>query len=191
MTKISFKVAYLIIIAGLFIIISIVAFNYQSLNSSFYTVVYLLVIYIFLFGFAAGHNFALPIKSLLQKADDLSKGDLKSRFYLKNKDELGELAKKLNKIAEDLEQSSVKNEASKESAGIKSKTRILILEEVINALDKKIKNRTLEFQKIAEDSEKLKKQLKLKNMEAVELKNQITRLEKKLNRSKTGKVLKK
>ena len=160
MFSISYKVAYPIIIAGLFIIVAIIGINYESLNLSFYILFAFLVVYIFLFGFATGQNLTMPVRKLLQRADELSKGDLKSRIYLKNKDELGELAKIFNKIAEDLEQSKYENETAEKSVDIKVKARTQALEETIGALEQKVKNRTLEMQKMAADLEVLQRRVK-------------------------------
>ena len=77
MSKISFKVAYPIIIAGFFIMVAFIGFNYQNLTSSFYIIFFLLAVYVFLFGFATGKNFAQPIKKLLKRAEELSQGDLR------------------------------------------------------------------------------------------------------------------
>ncbi len=170
-SKVSFKVAFYIIIGGLFIIVAFVGYNYQNLDSGAYTVLYLLVIFIFLFGFVAGRNLALPIKQLLKRTDDIKKGDFKSRFYLKSKDELGELAVSLNSIAEELEKNKNKDEAVKKSDFLKTKTRILILEEIVNSLEKKVKNRSLELQQEIANSEKLKKELSMKEAELLSLKS--------------------
>ncbi len=179
MLKISLKIAYPIILAGLFIIVAFVGFNYENLNASFYIIFFLLTVYVFLFGFATGQNFAGPVKELLQKADNLSKGDLKSRFYLENKDELGELAKVFNKIAEEFEESKSQNEETEKSVDIKVKARTQALEETINALEQKVKNRTVELQRIAGELEKLKDQPK--EEEILDLKEKIKDLKKELN----------
>src|SRR5579863_4233341 len=110
MPSISFKIATPIIVAGLFIIVSFIALNYNNLNWMFYVVFAFLVAYVFLFGFATGQDFTKPIKNLLKKADDLSKGDLKSRFYSESKDELGQLANVFNRIADQLEEGNSENE---------------------------------------------------------------------------------
>lgn len=179
MLKISFKIAYPIILAGVFVIVAFIGFNYENLNINFYIILFLLTVYIFLFGFATGQNFAAPVKQLLQKADDLSKGDLKSRFYLETKDELGELARILNKIADEFEQSKNENESMGKSIDIKVKARTQALEETINALEQKVKNRTLELQRIGGELEKFKDQPK--EEEILELKEKIKNLKKELN----------
>ncbi len=185
MLKISFKIAYPIILAGIFIIVAFVGFNYENLNASFYIIFVLLTVYTFLFGFATGQNFARPVKELLQKADDLSRGDLKSRFYLENKDELGELARVFNKIADEFEQSKNANESVEKSVDIKVKARTQALEETINALEQKVKNRTVELQRIAGELDKLKDQPK--EDEILELKEKIKDLKRELNGRKEKK----
>lgn len=177
MAKVSLRIAYLIIIAGLFIIASFIAFLYQtvSLDNNFYIIIALLVVYIFLFGFAAGKNFATPVKQLLERAEGLREGDLKSKFELKSQDELEELGRELNKIAEEFYKKVNENEASKRSESIKAKTRILILEEVVDALDKKIKSRSLEFQRVAEEADMLKEQLRAKDAEIASLRKKLNK----------------
>ena len=121
MISISTKIAYPIIIAGLFIIVSFIALNYQTLNLSFYAILTFLILYIFFFGFATGERFASPIKKLLQRANELSDGDLKSRFYSKSKDEIGDLAHTFNKIAEELERTKSETETTEKSVDIKDR----------------------------------------------------------------------
>lgn len=183
MLKISLKIAYPIILAGLFVIVAFVGFNYENLNINFYIIFFLLTVYIFLFGFATGQQFAGPVKELLQKAGDLSKGDLKSRFYLETKDELGELARIFNKIADEFEQSKNENESVEKSVDIKVKARTQALEETINALEQKVKNRTVELERIAKELEGFREQPK--ENEILELKNKIKGLKKELNGRKT------
>lgn len=172
MPGISLRIAYPIIIAGLFIMVAFIALNYESLNTNFYIILFLLIVYIFLFGFAIGQNFASPVKRLLKSADNLSKGDLKSRFYLESKDELGELARVFNRIADSLEESRGETKTMEKSVDIKVQARTRALEETINALEQKIKNRTLELQRMAGELEQIKEQQNKKDNENSGLKNQ-------------------
>lgn len=184
MIKYSLKIAFSIITAGVFVIVAFIGYNYQNLNSGTYVILYLLTIFIFLFGLTAGQNITMPLKKLLEDADSFSKGDLKRRGNLHSKDEIGELTKIFNKIAEETEKRNDENETLKISADIKARTRILILEEVVNALERKIKNRTLEFQSIIGDSEKLKEQIRVRDREIAELKNQMGKSKKKKDTNK-------
>src|SRR3989344_6533344 len=135
MPKLSLKIAYPIIIAGMFIMVAFIALNYQTLSLNFYVILVFLIIYIFLFGFATGQNFSTPVRKLLESADNLSKGDLKSRFYLESKDELGQLAQTFNRIADNLEESESENKTIERSVDMRVQARTQGLEETINALE--------------------------------------------------------
>ncbi|MFH1968022.1 MAG: HAMP domain-containing protein, partial [bacterium] len=147
-------------------------------------------IYIFSFGFAVGQNFASPIKKLLQKAIELSEGDLSSRVYLRTKDELSELADVFNKIAEELEESHIDSKMIERSVDVKTKARTQPLEETINALEQKVRNRTAEFEKIMEESKALQTQIKTKEAEVTQLKKEIDSLTSKVKKRKIVKPAK-
>jgi len=190
MANLSFKIAYPIIIAGFFVMVSFIALNYKNLSASFYVTLSFLAIYLFLFGFATGQNFTRPVRKLLKKADDLSKGDLKSRSYIESNDEIGQLSNVFNKIADKLEESANENEKTKKSVGIKVEAETQSLKEVINALEQKVQNRALEFQKVVGDLEKYQKYSKAREAELVELKNQIADLKEGLDKGSAKKTKK-
>ena len=176
MPTLSFKIAYPIIITGIFIIVSLIALNYNNMSVSFYVIFAFLAMYVFFFGFAMGKNFAAPVKKLLEKADGLSKGDFKSRFYSESKDEIGQLSNVFNKIAEALEQSNFENERAKKSIDVRVEAETQPLKEVIGALEQKVQNRTLELQKTIEDLEKFKENSAAKESVLSELRSQIAEL---------------
>jgi methyl-accepting chemotaxis protein len=113
----------------------------------------------------------------------LSGGDLKSRFYSESKDELGQLANVFNRIADQLEESNSENEKTKRAVDIKIDVETKSLKETITALEKKIENRTIETQKMNMDSEKFKENLKIKEAELSQLRNQIAELKKRLDKN--------
>lgn len=154
MNNISFKIALPIILTGIFIIVIFMALESDKLNASFYIVFLLIAIYVFLFGFATGQKFSSPVKKILQKATDLSEGNLATRVYIEDKDELGELARIFNRIAEGLEESRNKTEKSEKSVDIKVRARTQALEETICALEQKVKNRTIELERLISELEK-------------------------------------
>ena len=162
MAKLTFRVALPIILAGLFAIAIFIAMDYEKLEWTFYMVLFLLTIYVFFFGFAIGQNFSSPIKKLLEKAKEIKGGNLSSRAYLETKDELAELARVFNEIAEELETSRCKQENSEKSIDIKVRARTQALEETINALEQKVKNRTIEMEKMIKEVEDLRQQIKTK-----------------------------
>ena len=181
MFNISFKIAMPIIITGIFIITIFIGLNYGRLDRNFYIVFVITTIYIFLFGFATGQKFIVPIRKLLKRATDLSEGDLTTRVYLETKDEFSDLAKIFNKIADELEASRSKTETTEKSVDIKVKARTQILEETINALEQKVKNRTLELQRIIDASDSIQKKTKIKEIETEQLKKELDNLKKTLN----------
>ena len=186
-SNVSFKIAVPIIITGIFIIAVFIALNYERLNKNFYIVFILTAVYIFLFGFATGQKFAMPVKKLLKRAIDLSEGDLTARIYLETKDEFGDLAKVFNKIADELEESRSRTETTEKSVDIKVKARTQALEEIINALEQKVKNRTLELQRIINESKVIQKKTKNKEMETEQLKKELSNLKEALVQYQTGK----
>lgn len=187
MAKLSLKISLPIILAAAFAIIAFIAIYYEKLDSAFYLVLSLIAVYVFFFGFAIGQNFASPVKKLLERAIELSKGNLSSRVYLETKDELAELAKVFNKIADELQRSRVEEENAEKSVDIKVRARTQDLEETINALDQKIKNRTIELERLIKKSEELEKQSKEKEAETIGLKQELNNLKAKVGKYKIPK----
>ena len=155
MSKITSKIATPIVLVGIFAIVVFMAMNFEQLEPSFYIILFLLTVFVFFFGFSTGQTLASPIRKLLNRAIDLSKGDLKTRVYLETKDELADLAKVFNQIAERLEDSQLNEEKAGKSVDIKVRAKTQALEETISALEQKIKNRTIELQRVTEKLEKL------------------------------------
>ena len=170
MNKITFKIALPIILTGLFAIIVFVALDYGKMPNEVYFVFIFLSVYVFLFGFAVGQNISSPLEKLLKRATELSQGDLKTRVYLETKDELGELSRVFNKIAQDLEESKNANLVAQETIDIKVKARTQALEETIYALEQKVKNRTIELDKAIGEVEKAREELKSKEAELANIK---------------------
>ena len=180
MSKLTQKIAVPIILVGLFAIAVFVAIDHEQLSWDFYVVFLFFVVYVFFFGIATGQSLSSPVKKILDRAKDLSRGNLSSRIYLETKDEFAELAKTFNKIAEELEESH-KNEASTEkSVDIKVKARTQALEETINALDQKVRNRTAELEKLVGKSNKLQVDAKNKETEVAQLKKELSDFKQKL-----------
>jgi len=184
MARLTSKVAIPIILVGLFAIAIFIAMDFEKLELSFYVVLFLLTVYVFFFGFAMGQSFASPIKKLLDRANELKRGNLSSRAYLETKDELSELAKVFNEIAEELEASRLQNENTEKSVDIKVRARTQALEETINALEQKIKNRTIELEKLIKESAFFQEQAKEKNVETAQLKQQLNSFKPKINNLK-------
>lgn len=194
MNKLASKITVPIILVGLFSAVVFVSLNYNELDAVFYIILLFLSIYIFSFGFAIGQNFSSPVKKLLDMATDLSKGKLDARVYLKTKDELAELADMINKVAEELEETHIDSAMIEKSVDIKTRARTKALEETINALERKVKNRTAELEKILDESKRFKNQAESKEKELMGLKSEIDKLRaqfiKKKPKRKTAKTKK-
>lgn len=156
MPKLIFKVAIPVILVGIFVTISLFSMvvDYESLGAGFYIVIVLLVVFVFFFGLAIGQKISNPLKEILNKATELSKGNLSSRVYLETKDEFSELAKTFNKIAEDLQTTHDEAVNAEKSIGIKVQARTQELQETINALEQKVRNRTAELERLMKETKK-------------------------------------
>lgn len=160
MAKLTLRIAVPIILVGIFAIIVFVAIGYKPSEPAFYVVVAFLAVYIFFFGLAIGQNLSSPVRKILNKATELSQGNLSSRVYLETKDELSELARAFNKIAEELEASQKQSSDVEKSVAIKVKAKTKELEETINALEQKVRNRTAELERLIKESNDLQVELK-------------------------------
>jgi methyl-accepting chemotaxis protein len=180
MVKLTLKIALPIILAGLFTIIVLFSLGYGQLNLSFYVIILLLIVYVFFFGLAVGQSIFFPVKKLLNNATKLSEGDLSSRVYIETKDELSELAELFNKIAEELETSRGREEDVEKSVGIKVVARTRELEETIKALEQKVKNRTIELERLIDESNKLQQNLDGKKTETAQLKKELDDVKKRI-----------
>jgi len=184
MSKLAVKVATPIILAGVFAITIFIALDYERLGLSFFIVLLLLTLFVFFFGFAIGQNFSSPIKKLLERATELSRGNLSSRAYIETKDELSQLAKVFNEIAEELEQSRCQEQSAEKSVDLKVRARTQALEETINALEQKVRNRTIEQERLLSETQKLQQQTKTKGKELTQLKNEFSELKSKMPKPK-------
>ncbi len=181
MAKRTTRIAVPIILTGIFIITVFIALGYQQLDPAFYLVILFLIVFIFFFGIAIGQDIASPLKKLLDKAKELSEGNLSSRVYLETKDELSELADVFNKIAEELQESHEQGANLEKSVNVKVKAKTQDLEETINALEQKVKNRTIELERLIKESNGLQEALKSKETEADQLKKELNDLKQKTN----------
>lgn len=162
MSKLTSKMAISIILVGIFAITVFIALDYENLKVSIYIVLLLLTFFVFFFGFATGQSFSSPVKKLLERALELKGGNLSSRAYLETKDELAELAQVFNEIAEELEESRCNEQNTEKEVDLKVRAKTQALEETINALEQKIKNRTIELEKLLKRNEELQCQAVLK-----------------------------
>jgi len=176
------EIAIPIVLTGVFATLVFVAVGSEQSGLGFYIVILFLAIFVFFFGLATGQNLASPLKELLGKAKELSEGNLSSRVYLETKDELAELAGTFNKIAEELEASQEQQANAEKSVGIKVKAKTQELEETIGALEQKVKNRTIELERLIEESNKFQADVKEKEEETAQLRKELNDLNQKISK---------
>lgn len=186
MARITTKIAFPIILVGIFVVAVFAALNvdYQGPIIGSLIVFFLLCVFIFFFGLAIGQSMSSPVRRILTNANELSKGNLSSRVYLETKDELAELGNTFNKIAEELEVSRQQQANIEKAVDIKVKAKTQELEETIHALDQKVKNRTIELERATSEAEKMQIFVKVREEEIADLKNELKAINQKLARPK-------
>lgn len=192
MAKLTTKFTLPIVLAGLFVIVMFAALNFNySRPGAEILVISSLAIFVFFFGLAAGQSLSSPVKKILNNATELSKGNLSSRVYLDTKDELADLANTLNKIAEELQTSYDQEANAQKSIDIKVRIKTQELEETIYALEQKVKNRTVELERLVTESGRLQQDVKGKEEEILNLKNELGEFKQKIEKySKAKKAVK-
>jgi nitrate/nitrite-specific signal transduction histidine kinase len=185
MAKLSSKISFPIILAGAFAITIFIALDYDRLDLNFYVVLLLLTMFVFFFGFATGQSLSSPVRQLLESAKDLKDGNFSSRVYLETKDELSDLAKVLNQIAEEMELTKAQKDDAQKSVDVKVRARTQELKEIIQALEQKVKNRTIEHEKLVLEQKKIQQETKDKESEMVRLRKELSEI-----KSKVGKFSK-
>ncbi len=181
MAKLSYKIAFPIILSTAFAITIFVAIDSEEKTGAFYFVLFLIAVALFFFGYATGERFASPVQELLRRANRLNEGDLSNRIYLDTRDEIEELAKVFNKLAEKLEESSERERSTESSVEMKVRAKTQALEETIGALEQKVQNRTIELERLAKNSETMQSQIKEKEKQVEELKQELDELKPKKN----------
>jgi methyl-accepting chemotaxis protein len=109
----------------------------------------------------------------------VTKGDLKYRVDIHTGDEIEELGKAFNEMAEELEQYQNKTDESKTVLQIKVKARIKELEELNETLEIKVGKRTEEFKKRLDQLEKFHRITLGRELKMIELKKELQKLESK------------
>lgn len=187
MSKLTSRISLSVILAATFTITAFIAMNYESLGTSFYLILSLLTFFVFFFGVATGQSITSPVKKLLERATELSKGNLSSRVYLETKDELSELAKVFNMIAEELETTKLQTQETERSVELKVRAQTQDLKTTIDALEQKVRNRTAELDKIMSESQRLKLELKNKEAEIQKLRQELNNVKQRPSHEKHNK----
>ena len=111
-------------------------------------------------------NLTRPLKKLLKGTNEITKGNLDFKIEIESEDELGKLSAQFNKMTQQLKETKVNLEKSKAVLKIKVEERTKELQEKLEELEN--------FQKFAVGRE----------IKMVELKKEIKRLKKELEKVK-------
>ncbi|MBN1674559.1 MAG: HAMP domain-containing protein [Kiritimatiellae bacterium] len=101
-------------------------------------------VFLFLLGGLLSRNIVNPIDSLVKATEGLAQGNLSSRAYVRNRDEIGHLANSFNKMADDLQQNINAREKAQQE-----------LQKAHDLLEVRVQERTAE---LAKANEQLKKE---------------------------------
>lgn len=125
-----------------------------------------------------------PLEELRKGAEIIGKGNLGYQIKIKTGDEIEELSKAFNKMAEDLGKSRAALEKEKVSLEIKVKARTKELEELAKSLEDKVKERTKELQKRIDELERFHRLTVGREIKMINLKKEIEELKKELEKYK-------
>ncbi|MDD5750249.1 MAG: HAMP domain-containing protein [Candidatus Pacebacteria bacterium] len=138
-----------------------------------------------LISFYFSRRITRPLQRLGEGAEIIGRGDLKHRINIKTGDEIEELARSFNKMADDLKKSRADLEESKDVLEIKVKARTRELQELNKNLEEKVCERTKELQDRLDELERSHRLMINRELKMIELKKELKEKEKESSNSKT------
>jgi len=141
---------------------------------TFITLIFILIISVFF-----SQLIVNPIKKLHKGVEIIRKGNLDYRVDIQTNDEIEELGKAFNRMAEELSKYQTALEESKIVLQIKVKARTRELEELAKSLEDKVKGRTKELEGRLNELEKFHKLTVGRELRMMKLKKELERLKKK------------
>lgn len=142
------------------------------------------IIFIALISFYFSKGVTQPLERLIKGAIVIGEGDLKHRIEIKTGDEIEELGRAFNQMAEGLRRYQATLEESKTILEIKIKARTRELKELAESLDEQVKQRTKELQEKINELEKFQRLTIGREIRMIELKKEIKKLKKELDSQK-------
>jgi two-component system phosphate regulon sensor histidine kinase PhoR len=181
--SIFWRMSYIVILTGIFVLCMFVAANYQMLNASLYLMAYVLLVFLLFFGFFVGQSVSRPLRKIVKTANDVASGNLKSQADIKTHDEFGQLASALNSIAAELQKVHQEKEEVRQSAGQKVNFLVKPVYQTIDALEEKVAHRTMAMHRANQLSEKLQIDLVFKEAELLDLKEKLEKSKRRKSKS--------
>jgi len=165
----------LLIIFSISILIPLIGVSFfsPSLRVNLIFILFIALFFIFAFAFLFSKLITIPINRLYRGIKKVTKGDLKYRVDIHTGDEIEELGKAFNEMAEELKESQSKTEELKTVLQIKVKARTRELEEINKTLEIKVKKRTEELKKRLDQMEKFHRLTVNRELKMIELKKEL------------------
>ena len=140
------------------------------------------LIFIFIVSVFFSQLIVNPIKKLQGGVEIIRRGKLGYRVDIRTNDEIEELGKAFNRMAEELSTYHAALEDSKTVLQIKVKARTRELEELAKSLENKVKTRTKELEKKLSELERFHKLTVGRELKMMNLKKEIEKLKRKSNK---------
>jgi len=147
------------------------------------TIIFILLLAI-LFAVLFTANILKPLRNLLGAVSEVKKGNLNVRVETEIRDEIGELANQFNAMILELKSARRLLEEEKEVLEIRVRARTQELEELAKSLEEKVKERTKELEERIGELEKFHSLTVGRELKMIELKKELERLEKELEKRK-------
>ena len=143
-------------------------------------ITFITLIFIFIVSLFFSQLVVNPIKKLHKGAEIIRKGNLDYKVDIRTGDEIEQLAKEFNRMAERLGQSKAALEESKAVLEIKVAARTKELKELAESLEEQVKGRTKELQEKMKELERFNRLAVGRELKMIELKKEIERLKKEI-----------
>ncbi|PJA02405.1 hypothetical protein COX73_00935 [bacterium (Candidatus Gribaldobacteria) CG_4_10_14_0_2_um_filter_36_18] len=143
-------------------------------------ITFITLIFIFIVSIFFSQLVVNPIKKLHKGAEIIRKGNLDYKVDIRTGDEIEQLAKEFNRMAERLGQSKAALEESKAVLEIKVAARTKELKELAESLEEQVKGRTKELQEKMKELERFNRLAVGRELKMIELKKEIERLKKEI-----------
>jgi len=150
------------------------------LGSNLALITFITLIFIFIVSIFFSQLVVNPIKKLHKGAEIIRKGNLDYKVDIRTGDEIEQLAKEFNRMAERLGQSKAALEESKAVLEIKVAARTKELKELAESLEEQVKGRTKELQEKMKELERFNRLAVGRELKMIELKKEIERLKKEI-----------
>lgn len=142
-------------------------------------ITFITLIFIFIVSLFFSKLIVDPIRKLQRGVEIIRKGNLDYQVDIQTNDEIEELGKAFNRMAEKLSKYHTALEESKTVLQIKVKARTRELEELAKSLEDKVKERTKEIEERLNELEKFHKLTVGRELKMMELKKELEKLKKK------------